>query len=466
MGQLQGPAGIGAYSPSPLVHSGLVKGMAKKHYHWRIGEAPPEIGNHSRAKHRILDQYLRRYVEVCTATPVQERLNLTIVDGYCGGGRYSFRGESVAGSPLVLLNTIAEMEGALNRLRPKGFEIRTEFIFIDLHRYHTDFLRAEIEASAFSDRLDKSIHIWTDDFNNRVEDAIARVRLRSPQRGRSIWLLDQYGWSDVAFASMRKVLGQLEKAEIFLTFSVDSLIDYMSETRLEQRGYRDIDLDPGLVRELTTEKGEGPAWRMLIQNTLYQHLIQQTGAEFYSPFFIHSPEAHRSYWFLHLSRHREARNVIGNIHWQENTISLHHGRAGLQSLGFSNGSDPQQLMLPYAFDNHAMELSRSVLMEQIPSKIRDAIDADVAPSLETLFGNHCNDTPVTREIFEKVLIDLRDEKEIRIEDDSGKEKPRTQTVSWTDRIVLARQPTLFSRLAATGSTKLDQTQLGSARGWC
>ena len=422
--------------------------MAKKHYHWKIGEALPELGNHSRAKHRILDRYIRRYIEVCTTTPVQERLNLTVVDGYSGGGRYSFLNGNVPGSPLVLLQAIAEAQAALNAHRPKGFEIRTEFVFIDLHRFHTDFLRAEIEASPFRHELDKTIHIWTADFNDRVDDAITLARRHSPQRGRSIWLLDQYGWSSVAFASMRKILGQLEKAEIFLTFSVDSLIDYMSENRLEQKGYRDIHLDPGFIKELTADRGERPAWRTLIQNTLYKHLKTETGAEFYSPFFIHSHEAHRSYWFLHLSRHREARNVIGNIHWQENTVSLHHGGAGLQALGFANATDPRQFLLPYSFDDHARHQSRLALLEQIPRQIRGAIDADLAPSLEMLFGNQCNDTPVTKEMFEQVLVELRDEKEVRIEDISGKEKPRTQSVSWTDRIILARQPSLFSRLNA------------------
>ena len=420
--------------------------MSKNHYHWRLGKELPEIGQHSRAKHRILDRYIRRYIEVCTATPVQERLNLTIVDGYCGGGVYQYLDEEVPGSPLVVLEAISEMESKLNKLRPKGFEIRTDFLFIDLHRHHTDFLRSEIEASPYKDRLDKTIFIWTADFNERVDDAIASVRRLSPTRGRSIWVLDQYGWSDVSFRSMRKILGQLEKAEIFLTFSVDSLINYMSEKRLKQHGYEEIELDPGFIRELLADKGEGAGWRTLIQNTLYSHLIDKTGAQFYSPFFIHSAEAHRSYWFLHLSRHREARNVIGNIHWEENTISLHHGGPGLQALGFSRNTDPRQLTLPYSFDDHAMALSRKTLMDEVPRKIRSAIDADLAPSLEVLFGNHCNETPVTREIFQSVLLDLRDEKEIIIEDANGKEKPRAQFVAWTDRIILARQRSLFSRL--------------------
>lgn len=427
--------------------------MAQKHYDWRIGERPPALAGHSLAKHRIIDRYVRRYIEICTSTPVQERLNLTIVDGYCGGGRYHFDGKEVMGSPLVLLYAVAQMQEMLDRTRKKGLEIRADFLFIDVSRHHTDYLRSEIEASPFRDALDQTIHIWTGDFNSRVCDAIAVAKRRSPQRGRSLFLLDQYGWSDVAFRGMRKILRELQKAEIFLTFSVDSLIDYMSEKRLNSAGYSNIEANSDFVRELIEEKSEGAAWRTMIQNSLYSHLQQATGAEYYSPFFIRSPEAHRSYWFLHLSRHREARNVIGNIHWQENNISLHHGGAGLQALGFSGGRDPRQLMLGYEFDAVAKRASREALRLQIPQVIRAAVDADLAPSLEQLFGRRCNDTPVTRELFEEVLVELRELGELRIEDAYGKEKPRTPRVKWSDRIVLARQPTLFGPFGPLGSRK-------------
>ena len=425
--------------------------MAQNHYEWRIGDPAPFIGEHSLAKHRIIDRYVRRYIEICTSTPVQERLNLTLIDGYCGGGQYRFDNSEVKGSPILLLEAVAEMQEWLNRTRRKELEIRTDFLFIDVSRNHTEYLRSEIETSPFHEHLDRTIHVWTGDFNERVNDAIEVVKRRSPQKGRSLFLLDQYGWSDVAFRSVRKILGALEKAEIFLTFGVDSLIDYMTEKRLKQPGYLSIDADPGFVQDLISEKSEGAAWRTVIQNTLYSHLQEATGAEYYSPFFIRSPEAHRSYWFLHLSRHREARNVIGNIHWEENNISLHHGGAGLQALGFSRGVDPRQLMLGYEFDEVAERTSKAALLRQIPQIIRKAVDADFAPSLEQLFGQRCNDTPVTRELFEEVLVELRQLGELRIEDVYGNEKPRSSRVSWSDRIVLARQPTLFGPFGPLGN---------------
>lgn len=415
----------------------------RKHYQWQIGEPPPQLGAHSRAKHEIIEAYLRRYIEICTATPVQERLNLTIVDGFCGGGLYQHGGEFVEGSPLLLLRTVAEMQDRLNRIRPKGFEIVTDFVFIDDRRDHTDFLRAEIEASPFAEALDRTIHIFTGKFEEMNDHAIAIAKRRSPQRGRSLFLLDQYGWSAVTFASVKRILTTLPKAEVFLTFAVDALIDYLSERSGSRSTFERIGLDGGLVRELLAIKDENHGWRTIIQNTLYDRLRRETGAEFYSPFFIRSGQARRTYWFVHLSRHREARNEIGRIHWQHHNNSLHHGRAGLDALGFTGQADPEQMVFGYDFDNVARLHSWETLREEIPRFINATDGADAAPTLEELFGTRCNDTPVTRDLFEEVLIDLRDLGELRIEDSFGVDKPRAHKVNWSDRIVLSQQPSFF-----------------------
>jgi hypothetical protein len=165
-----------------------------------------------------------------------------------------------------------------------------------------------------------------------------------PRAGRAVFLLDQYGWSQVAFRSIRTILDQLQKAEVFLTFSVDALIDYLSVRSLEMRAFGEIDVDPGLVCELIqVRQDEQVGYRVLIQNSLYSHVQSATRAPFYSPFFIKSPDAHRSYWFIHLSKHREARNEIGMIHWKENNTTIHHGGAGLHALGFTPGANIEQM---------------------------------------------------------------------------------------------------------------------------
>jgi three-Cys-motif partner protein len=418
--------------------------MVAKNYDWKIGAALPQIGEHSFAKHRILRRYIERYIEIVTATSFQEQLSITFVDGYAGGGRYAWGRETVPGSPLIFLEAVAAAEAKLNATRPKGFRINANYIFVDQNLAHTEFLRAEIRASPFRGELDRSIQVWTADFNERVDDIVQAVRARSPRAGRAVFLLDQYGWSQVAFRSIRTILDQLKSAEIFLTFSVDALIDYLSERSLEMKAFGEIDVDPALVRELIQVKqDEQVGYRALIQNGLYSHVQLVTGAPFYSPFFIKSPDAHRSYWFIHLSKHREARNEIGMIHWNENNTTIHHGGAGLNALGFTPGGDIDQMTMEYLFDDHAKALSRAKLTEQLPRLIYDAADSDVAPTLEQIFGLRCNDTPVVRELLEEVLLSLRSEGELSVVDEAGRTKPRANTIEWSDRILLSPQRNFF-----------------------
>lgn len=423
----------------------------KKHYDWKIGRPLPELKPHSLAKHAILDAYVRRYVEICTSTPVQEVLNLTIVDGFCGGGRYQMAGEEIQGSPLILLNAIADLQDRLNQERPKGFQIRTDFIFVDSNRKHTEYLREELRQSSFASEVDKSIQVWDGQFEDLADAAIAVARRRSPQRGRALFVLDQYGWSAVAFTTVQRILAKLPKAEVFLTFGVDALVDYLQANNGTESHER-IGLDEGLIREILAIKDTESGWRTIIQNQLYSRLRDLTGAQFYSPFFIRSPTSHRSYWFVHLSRHREARNEIGRIHWAHHNTSLHHGSAGLNALGFIGERDARQMVLGYEFDASAKEHSRAALTKQIPNFIDARYGADSAPTLEELFGRRCNDTPVTRDMFEEVLLEMRDERELRIEDALGIDKPRARSVNWTDRIVLSRQPSFFGPFGPLRST--------------
>lgn len=419
--------------------------MPEKHYEWKLGKALPSLGPHSLAKHRILRRYLERYIEIVTANSQQEELRMTLVDGYCGGGRYQCGRELVEGSPFIFLESISSMEAKLNLLRPKGFKINVDYIFIDSNKDHIDFLRSEIEKTSFSGELEKTIFIWHADFNERIDEVLRVVKARSPVRGRSIFLLDQYGWSQVAFTSIRKILNDLQKAEIFLTFSVDALISYISDQSFSFKAFGEIDVNEGLIKEMIqTKNSDQSGYRAAIQNTLYEHIQKMTGAPFYSPFFIKSPDANRSYWFLHLSKHREARNEIGMIHWSENNTTVHHGGAGLNALGFSTGRNIDQLTMSYLFDDHAKQLSRQTLHRQIPELILQATEGDVPPTLEELFGLRCNDTPVVREILEEALLQLRSEKEIIIADAEGKVRPRTNSIAWTDKIIKPRQKSFFS----------------------
>lgn len=411
---------------------------------WRLGQAAPSIEPHTLAKHRVIRRYIERYIEIVTQRRQMDALRISFVDGYCGGGRYSNSSESFPGSPLIFLSTVAEMEAKVALGRRKGFRIKARYIFIDNEKRHTDFLRSEIEASDFRHMLDNEVSIWTGDFNELVDSAILEVRKQSPNVGCSLFLLDQFGWSQVSLESIRKIMGNLKKSEVFLTFMVDALANYITEKKYDLAAFGRIDLSQGLVREMLTYKEECYLGaRVLIQNFLYEHIREKTEALYYSPFMIKSPESHRSHWFLHLSKHHEARNEIGEIHWKENNTTTHHGRPAFHSLGFAPIGDLDQYMIDFVMDDHARNQSRDALREQMPRLIYDALTKGESPSLVSVFGSRCSDTPLVRSIIDPEIIRLRDEGDLVILDKDGNVRPRTKTLEWSDRFELAQSPRLF-----------------------
>ena len=419
--------------------------MAKrKKYVWKLGEPPPTIDEHSLAKLDIVEQYVGIYIDRVTRAFGQTLLNLTIVDGFCGGGLYRDGTGFVDGSPLRLLKAVEDAERELAGDRRKGFVVRADFVFVDENPDHVAFLRDLLVRRGYLARLEKDIFLRCSTFEDAQAEVVARIHAKGPAQ-RALFFLDQYGWSNVRFATLRQILGTLAKPEILLTFAVDALIDFLSSKRSETRALFGIDLDREDVRALEALKDE-QGWRFLIQHGLYRHVQESTGALFYTPFFIHSPKSHRSYWLIHLSNHRQARDEMGKLHWQIQNHFMHHGGAGFGALGFDPDQDLRQGLFDFVFDDGARAQSEKAVLAQLPELLwaERARSGDGLP-MEAFFAARCNDTAVTSEILQSQLVHLRDEKEIEIVGANGKPKPRATRLDWGDRILLPSQGLLFSR---------------------
>jgi three-Cys-motif partner protein len=414
------------------------------HYEWTLGGPPPELGEHSFAKHEIFEQYVGIYIERLTRTPSQTILNLTIVDGFSGGGIYRRGSVQVDGSPLRLLNAVEAVDRALNAARAKGFAVKADFFFIDENPQHVAFLIDVLRKRGYGARLGQNIFVREAIFEDACPDVLAHIQ-RKGTAHRSLFFLDQYGWSDVRFATIRTILSTLKNPEILLTFAIDALIDFLSVKTAQTQALLNIELDRKDVRALMDLRtGEG--WRYLIQNGLYSHIQARTGSRFYTPFFIRSVEAHRSYWLLHLSNHRQARDEMGKLHWRLNNCFQHHGGAGFHALGFDPSCDLRQGLLTFMFDDDAMTRSEAAVLEQLPRMIHAANRDGIGLLVEELFAGNCNDTPVTSDILGRQLVLLRDEGELAIVTPEGATKPRARTIGWGDRLSLPRERSLFSRL--------------------
>jgi three-Cys-motif partner protein len=205
-------------------------------YPWKIGDPLPTLGEHSVAKHNIFEEYVRIYIDRVTRTPSQEKLKLTIVDGFCGGGRYQLGGLEVDGSPFRLLMAVEQAEAAIQAQRRKSFTLEADFIFVDEDSQHIEFLNDQLIKRGYGSRVGRNIFLRCAEFETECAGIISYIRGKGTAH-RSLFFLDQYGWSDVRFATIRRILEDLKNPEILLTFAVDALINFLSVKTPVTQGY-------------------------------------------------------------------------------------------------------------------------------------------------------------------------------------------------------------------------------------
>ena len=111
---------------------------------WGPGRPLPAIEAHTKRKLHVLRSYLDVYFDTVVPNPATDRLNITLVDGFSGGGAYDDGGETRLGSPFVLLDAVAAAEQRLNEARDKSLEINARFVFVDDHPAHVAALQGEL----------------------------------------------------------------------------------------------------------------------------------------------------------------------------------------------------------------------------------------------------------------------------------------------------------------------------------
>lgn len=417
--------------------------MGRDHHDWQIGKSPPLIRPHSLAKHRVLKAYLERYVSILTANPRQEQFRLTLIDGFAGGGRYldGRTKEERPGSPLIMLEAMKQAASDAQELRSKPFLLDVQYIFVEKDPEALDYLRAVIRESEFEPLLSENIQFVQGEFAEK-SPAIAEFVNGRGRANRAIYVLDQFGYSDVPLPTIRCILSSLKNAEVLLTFATDFLIDYLSTNEQTQKILENVGISlPS--KEIATAK-QSRDWRRLIQFALHREIPERTGAKFYTPFFIRSSDAHRDFWLIHLSGHFRARDVMVGLHWQESTAFAHYGRSGLRILGYDQEFDSDwthQKMLPgFYFDDTALASSQEELIDQLPERLhkyREGVE------FNELFSKLTNECPVTAEIMRNVLSDLAKDGILQVRDKSGTKTRRSGIQHGTDIVVPSRQKRLF-----------------------
>lgn len=420
--------------------------MTLKHYNWKNG--PDVIQQHSIAKHRILQAYLAAYFRTLVSSPSQEVLRLTLVDGFAGGGLYihSDTKELVKGSPFIFLNATKEADFLINKDRRKPVQLEVSYFFVEADRHAYLHLDKVLREEGYGSEIGNKIHLRHAKFHDEAMTVIQFIKQKSPRNGRSIFVLDQYGYTDVPTDLIRKIFENLSSAEVILTFGVDSFLNFLSDDNadplLNAIGLSDVLKGRTLDEIKSSEKD----WRLFIQSSLYKSLVSRCGAKHYTPFFIRNKRGHGDYWLIHLSQHHRARDVMTEVHWDNNNYFIHYGGAGLDMfhmVGYDpdfDSSQKGQFAFGFEFDDLAREASIASLVEQMP---RLVYAHDEGISFGVLFATTCNETPASAQIYRAALERLLEHKVVEIISAEGIQRRSAQQIRASDQIIAPDQRRLF-----------------------
>ncbi|HSD38708.1 MAG TPA: three-Cys-motif partner protein TcmP [Rhodocyclaceae bacterium] len=396
--------------------------MTVSHYKWIWGGPLPKLLRHSEVKHALLRNYLVDYFITLVSTPAQEKIQLTVIDGFCGGGRYiNGAGQEVPGSPIVILQAVSEAKARVmhEQQRRKDIHFDVKLICIDKNRSAVEHLKHVLEHEGYGAQIRSgAIEMLTGDFKEKADATIAEVRRRSPRSGRAIFVLDQYGYNQVPLPTLNKIFATLKQPEVILTFNIDSLINYLNEDNLRTFERR-TGMDGAVSADDLDKHHRGPGWRVRVQAGLYKRLTTGSGAAFFTPFFIRPDRGHGDFWLLHLSQHWKARDVMASAHWKHHNHFVHYGSAGFDM--FSTGyaakiDDEERPQAAFEFDDAASKLSDNSMLEEIPRLLAERRDGI---SFRDFFVERVNTTAATKSMVEKVVLSLVREREIEVLGDNG-----------------------------------------------
>lgn len=423
-------------------------------YDWSRG--PAELDPHSLAKHTILREYIERYVSILTRSGAIPSLRITLIDGFAGGGEYFVRGQGAQihdGSPLILINAVRAAVAKLDAARKKPIAVDANFVFIEKEHDAYEYLRAALPKRFEQKFLDEKVQCIRGSFEDQLEGIIKGLRSARGRKPYPIFVLDQYGYSDVPIEMIARIMSEFSHAEVFLTLAVDNISAFSrslggalrrlrSSLRIDTAQIEAIVGGRMAIEEIEALPEEDRNRIMSqIQCVLHEAFAKHAGAKCYTPFFITSTKSHRSYWFLHLANNARANDVVKDLHWETANHFKHHGRPGTNMLVL--GVDPSKVQLSFDFGDSARTSTLNALIQELPVRLREE-KYRAGVSVNDLYADLCNETPASKGILKHGIDELCAVGELKKRGADDEERRLTTGIGNSDIVQPAKMGLLFS----------------------
>jgi three-Cys-motif partner protein len=417
-------------------------------WEWIVGHTPPPLDPHSKVKHQLVRDYLYKYINVLMANVKMPRLRLTLVDGFAGGGLYSDGNGTAPGSPLIMLQTVREAEAFLNAGRTQTpREVDAQYHFVELSQRGFEHLKYTLNGEGYGVRIGKDIVLYNRAFESVCADIITAAAVRKAGQ-RAIFLLDQYSYDDIAMPTVRTIFENLQGAEVILTFNVDSLLTFITDSKQFHTITRRIGLEPYINWKDIARLKAGSQWRQIIQRQISHGIWKASGARFMTLFFV-TPRGNRpwSYWLVHLSNAYRANDVMKTVHWDHGNSFGHSLEPGFFEIGYQANKDVEvtfQTEMDFseaaAFDAVLRERSVDTLKDMLPRMIHQNPNGLAFNDLMCQIANQTNATEkiVKESLHEGVLTH-----DVQAVIEGGGVRTKGTSIRGTDILIPHRQRSIF-----------------------
>ncbi|MYN63597.1 MAG: three-Cys-motif partner protein TcmP [Acidobacteria bacterium] len=306
----------------------------------------------------------------------------------------------------------------------KASASRLQVLFRRRGSLHTAHLQAALNERGYADP--ERVILRNSRFEDEADAIITAIQSRQPRAGRAIFLLDQTGFARVELGLVARILRELRAAEVILTFAADALVNHLSTAPANVKAVSPLQLTRPRIQDLIRLK-DGAGGRALVQRTLRDHIRNTTGATYDTPFFIRPRQSRRALWFLHLSRHPTARDVMIQRHWDISGTFEHYGSGGFDMLGWDALRSTDTLRL-FRFEELEAEEMRVQLLDSLPRELH-ALVVEEPVTVQTVRHVLANRTAARFSDLDDTVIELARAKEIDILNADG--KPRSRSLAET-----------------------------------
>jgi three-Cys-motif partner protein len=415
-------------------------------FYWKFWEKGqfPELEDHSAKKLDLLHDYLVLYLQIVLKnTSGKEVQEITLIDGFAGGGTY--QGNKL-GSPITLLKAVEAAEFIINQGREKQTRIIPVCYFIEKDPDAFACLEATLKHHGYESRVGKTIHLRRADFAVCAPEIVADINNRHKRGGnRTIFFLDQCGWTEISANTIQKLEQQLyHRPEFIVNFAISWLTDFLSDKtkgtiekslhRLGLDGFVDI----AAMMKLRVELGGN--WQHAVEAHIGEGFRKATGIAYFSPFYIEPQGNHRGYWLLHLAQSARARSAMAEIHWSKANRSKHYGYLGYEMLSFKPTLDHTQFIDGMSFGEESQKQCEAALTEDFARLITDSHKGGIR--FKNFIDQTSNKIMATSPMVNDVIWRLCQTTDFEVICPSGRRK-RTRNFS-DDDIILPRKQFLLA----------------------